>query len=125
MCYNIRMNLFKKAILAILTLELAFGAFFAYKLAKNNSFFSGKYNLNLEQTIEVPKLSYYKSVDGNGAKFVSPKSKTSLENEINGYLESYEKIEDKHGNYYRKDNIVIKNYKVEDCGAYRRITVEF
>lgn len=125
MCYNIDMNLFKKIILALLTLEAIGAGIIAFKLAKNNSFFSGKYSLNKEQTIEVPKYSYYKSVDNTGAKFVSPKTQSALESEIQEYLNSYEKVSNRHGDYYKKDDIIIKNYKVEDCGLYRRITIEY
>ena len=76
--------------------------------------------------IFVPKYSYFKDeCCSYTASFYSLKSEEKLNNEINNYLYSFDSFENNSMKGYKKDNLFIQSYNVEDQGLYRTINITY
>ena len=95
-------------------------------LSGNETFFKNKYIGVTNKEIFVPRFSYFKVDSGMyTAEFHSLKSKKALEKEISNYLETLSYYVDTETSGYRKDDLVIYSYTVEDKGWYREILISY
>ena len=92
-----------------------------YKLKTNATYYSEIYH-GRGHDIYIPLHSYLKEeCCMTAAVFYSMRSKEDLESEIDKYLSDFNKLE--YG--YRKDNLYIQSYIVEDKGLYRQIVITY
>lgn len=92
-----------------------------YKL-KNNSTYNSNIYHGRGHDIYIPLHSYLKEeCCMTVASFYNLKSKEELEKDIQNYLKDF--IVYEHG--YRKGNLYISNYEVEDKGLYRIIYITY
>lgn len=94
-------------------------------LAQNKTFFKTKYIGVTNKEIFVPRFSYFKEDSKNILKLNSIKSKKTLDKEIGNYLETLSYYVDTNSSGYKKEDLVIYTYTVEDKGWYREITVTY
>ena len=93
-------------------------------LINNKTFLTNIYEGSGNYKIFIPKYSYFKEECCNfEAKFYSLKSKKNLDNEINNYLDQFEFYEDIDNYGYKKDDLIIHSYEVDDKGLYRTISI--
>ncbi len=99
--------------------------FVSYKLNNNATFYSEIYH-GRGHDIFIPKYSYLESeCCFTAATFYSLKSKKKLESEINNYLKDFDYYEDESYHGYRKDNLYIQSYIVEDKKLFRKIVITY
>lgn len=94
-------------------------------LAQNKTFFKTKYINPSNNEIFVPRFSYFKEDSKNILKLNSIKSKKALDKEIGNYLETLSYFVDTETSGYKKDDLIIYSYTVEDKGWYRQILVTY
>lgn len=95
-------------------------------LASNETFFKTKYIGVTNKEIFVPRFSYFYVDSGmHTAEFKSLKSKKTLEKEISNYLETLSYFVDAEASGYKKDDLTIYSYTVEDKGWFRQILVTY
>ena len=108
-------------ILVILSLFI----FIMFKLKNNSTFYSDVYH-GRGHDIFIPKYSYLESeCCFTAATFYSLKSKKKLESEINNYLKDFDYYEDESYHGYRKDNLYIQSYVVENGLIFRKIVITY
>lgn len=96
-----------------------------YKLKNNATFYSEVYH-GRGHDIFIPLHSYLESeCCFTAATFYSLRSKKELESEINNYLKDFEYFNDESTYGYRKGNLFIQSYVVEDKGLYRKIIITY
>ena len=120
----------KKKILFIIGLVLiligSLMSFITYKLKNNATYYSEVYHGRGNHDIFIPLHSYLESeCCFTAATFYNLKSKKKLESEINNYLKDFEHFEDETTYGYRKGNLFIQSYIVEDKGLYRKIVITY
>ena len=110
----------------ILVVLIVLGSFIGIKLVNNKTFLKTTYVGVNNQEMFIPKYSYFKSdCCMYAATFESLRSKSELEKEINDYLKDFEYFEDDHTYGYRKGDLFIQTYEVQDLGLYRKIVIVY
>ena len=95
-------------------------------LRNNKTFFYDVYESKWGDKIFIRKYSYFKEeCCMTSAIFYSLKSKKSLDKEIDEYLSNFEYFDNEYTYGYKKDDLFIQTYKVEDCGLYRKIIIVY
>ena len=115
----------KKKLLIIISLViliiLSLLLFREYKLKTNSTYYYEVYH-GRGHDIFIPAHSYLESeCCMTVASFYSFRSKKELQKEIDNYLKDFKKYD----NGYRKDNLYIQSYIVEDKGLYRMIYITY
>ena len=115
----------KKMILIILGVIIVILLGITIFLAQNKTFFKTKYIGVTSKEIYVPRFSYFKEESNSTVKLNSLKSTKTLEHEISDYLETLSYYVDIETSGYKKGDLVIHSYKVEDKGWYRQIIIKY
>ena len=116
----------KKIVLIVCGIILAILICITIFLASNETFFKTKYIGVTNKEIFVPRFSYFYVDSGmHTAEFKSLKSKKTLEQEISNYLETLSYFVDAEASGYKKDDLTIYSYTVDDKGWYRQILVTY
>ncbi len=98
----------------------------SFKLINNKTFFKTTYVGNNNQEMFIPKYSYFKKdCCMYAATFQSLKSKDTLQKEIDDYMKDFEYFEDETTYGYRKGDLFIQSYEVQDLGLYRKIVIVY
>ena len=96
------------------------------KIVNNKTFFKTTYVGKNSQEMFIPKYSYFKSdCCMYAATFHSFRSKNTLQKEIDDYMKDFEYFEDEHTYGYKKGDLFIQNYEVQDLGLYRKIIIVY
>ena len=115
----------KKYIIIVLIIILTITCIM-FKLITNKTFFKTKYIGVENQEIFIPKYSYFKEeCCMTAAIFYSLKTENSLKEEIDKYMKDFEYFEDETTYGYKKGNLFIQKYDVEDNGFYRKIIITY
>jgi len=85
----------------------------------------GGWPSNGDASILSPILSFKVDSGMHTAEFKSLKSKKTLEEEISNYLETLSYFVDAEASGYKKDDLTIYSYTVEDKGWFRQILVTY
>ena len=115
----------KNIVMLVIIFLLVFILVFGYIKVKNNkTFLSNTYiGVNGEE-IFIPKYSYFKDeCCFTAATFYSLKSKKALQKEIDIYMSEFKYFEDKTTYGYKKGDLFIQKYEVENVGLYRKIII--
>ncbi len=97
-----------------------------FKLITNKTFFKTKYIGVDSQEIFIPKYSYFKEeCCMTAAIFYSLKSENELKQEIYKYMKDFEYFEDETTYGYKKGNLFIQKYDVEDKWFFRKIIITY
>ena len=95
-------------------------------LNSNKTFFKNEYIGVEGQKIFIPKYSYFKEeCCMTAAVFYSLRSEKILKLEINHYLKEFKYFEDETTYGYRKEDLFIQKYEVENHGLYRKIIITY
>ena len=95
-------------------------------LTINKTFLKTTYVGVSGQEIFIPKYSYFKDeCCFTAATFYSLRKKEKLQSEIDAYLKDFEYFEDESTYGYKKDELLIQKYEVEDKGLYRKIIITY
>lgn len=115
---------FKKIIIPIILIILLI-VFIGIGLT-NKTFFKTKYIGVVGQEIFIPRFSYFKEeCCMTAATFYSLKGKKQLNKEIKKYLKDFKYFENDETYGYKKGNLFIQSYEVEDKGLYREIYITY
>lgn len=99
---------------------------FVSNLLRNNPTYYSEVYHGREYDIFIPKHSYFDSeCCMTAATFYSLRTKSSLQKEIDNYLKDFEFFENDSTYGYRKDNIFIQKYEVEEHILYRKIIIVY
>ncbi len=95
-------------------------------LRGNKTFFKNNYIGVQNQNIFIPKYSYFKDeCCMTAAIFYSLKSEKTLKNEIDNYMKDFRYFEDNTTYGYKKGNLFIQSYEVEQHLLYRKIIIVY
>lgn len=116
----------KKILIILITIILFISFILTYLLYNNKTFFKTTYTSIENQEIFIPKYSYFKEVCCMYvAYFYSLKSKNDLQKEIDDYMKDFKYFENDETYGYKKDDLFIQEYGVEDHGLYRIIYIVY
>ncbi len=111
------------SLVSILGIILIVSAIF---LGSNKTFFKNTYIGVNNQKIFIPKYSYFKDeCCMTAATFYSLKSEKQLKKERNNYLKDFKYFEDETTYGYKKGNLFIQQYQVENKTLYRKIIITY
>ena len=95
-------------------------------LKSNKTFFKTKYIGAQGQEIFIPKYSYFKEeCCMTAASFYSLRSEKDLTKEINNYMKDFKYFDDDTTYGYKKGNLFIQKYIVENNTLYRKIIIVY
>ena len=115
----------KKLLIILVFIIVSLIILVLFKLKNNATFYSEIYH-GRGHDIFIPKYSYLESeCCFTAATFYSLRSKKDLEKEINNYLKDFDYYEDDSYYGYRKGNLYIQSYIVEDKTLYRKIVITY
>ncbi len=117
----------KKKIILITSILLVILLISIFILLKNNkTFFKTTYTGVDNQEIFIPKYSYFKDeCCMTVAVFYTLRSEKELEKEINNYMKDFKYFSDETTYGYKKGNLFIQTYEVEDHILYRKIIIVY
>ena len=112
----------RKLLIMMVVLLISFVIFLLY----NKTFFTNTYIGRENQKIFVPRYSYFKDeCCFTAATFYSLKSKKLLQKEIKNYMKDFKFFSNDETYGYKKDDLFIQSYEVEDKGLYRIIIITY
>ncbi len=95
-------------------------------LFSNKTFFKTTYIGTNNKEIFIPRYSYFdRECCFTAATFYSLKSEKQLKKEISNYLKEFEYFSDDTTYGFKKDNLFIQSYVVENHGLYRKIIITY
>ena len=95
-------------------------------LSNNKTFFKTTYIGVNGEKIFIPRYSYFKSeCCMTAATFYSLKSRRQLNNEIKQYMNKFIYFENDETYGYKKGNMFIQSYTVEENIFYRKIIITY
>lgn len=117
----------KKKLTVVIIMVLTVFLISIFVLLKNNkTFFSSIYVGVNNQEIFIPRYSYFKSeCCMTAATFYSLKSEKRLKDEINNYMNDFKYFSDDTTYGYKKGELFIQSYDVEDHLLYRKIIIVY
>ena len=116
----------KIILITILSVVIITIVFIFVMLLTNKTFFKTTYIGVQNQKIFIPKYSYFKKeCCMTAATFYSLKSEKNLKKEINNYMKDFEYFKDDSTYGYKKDDLFIQTYEVEDHFLYRKIVIVY
>ena len=120
-------TIIKRTIKTTVCLLLVFAiAILTTVLVTNKTFFKETYVGTQNQEIFIPRYSFFHKESGfTVAIFYSFESERQLEKEINEYMKGFEYCSDESWSGYRKGDLYIQRYEVEDKGLYRVISITY
>ena len=116
----------KKIIIIIILLLTVLLISLFLVLRTNKTFFKTTYIGVENQKIFIPKYSYFDNeCCMTAAVFYSLKSEKQLKKEINNYMKDFKYFSDEHTYGYKKGDLFIQEYSVQDNFFYRTIVITY
>lgn len=118
----------RKKIATLIVLLIAIKAiiYFLIILLTNKTFFKNTYIGVQNQKIFIPRYSFFKDeCCMTAATFYSLKSEKKLQKEIDDYMKDFEYFSNESTYGYRKGDLFIQTYEVENNLFYRKIIIVY